>query len=146
MPVSAPQLCAVRDAANLCVNPATGEQYVCAMGSPNSKAMLNAGVLVAKPSASLLAKYKADLSKVTRPYATLPEQEFLSSYYLQADTDKSVYKDADANKFRFISADYGQCWATGEQMSRAKIIHNCGPFKYGHHPMCVWDGDRKSVV
>ena len=79
-----PQLCAVRDAANLCLDPANGEQYVCAMGSPNSNAMLNAGVLVARPSSTLLSTFKTDLAKVTKPYATLPEQEFLSAYRVLA--------------------------------------------------------------
>lgn len=113
------QLCAVRDAANLCPD-GHGGQSVCAMGSPGSNAMMNAGVFVAKPSAPLLESFRSALAKIKRPYATLPEQEFLSAIYL----DGEKYKDS-SSRFQFISADYGQCWANAEQLKHAKIVHNC---------------------
>merc|ERR1719181_43652 len=108
------------------------------MGSPNSNAMLNAGVMVARPSDSLIASFKRDIAALKRPYATLPEQEFLSAHYLAGEG----YKDPEANRFRFISAEFGQCWADATQLSRSKIVHNCGPFKYGHSPMCLWEGEH----
>merc|ERR1719484_421505 len=74
---SANELCAVRDAANLCADAATGTQSVCASNTPRSNAMLNAGVLVARPSDARLQSFRARLASVTKPYATLPEQEFL---------------------------------------------------------------------
>ena len=135
------QLCAVQDAANLCVNPTTGEQTVCAMSTPGSNAMMNAGVMVARPSDSLLKSFKAHLAKLTKPYATLPEQEFLSDIYLKG----MAYKEPEKNRFQFIPSSYGQCWANAAQLGAASIVHNCGPFKYGHHGLCSWDGESGST-
>ena len=136
------QLCAVQDPANLCINPANGDQYMCAMGTPGSSAMLNAGVMVARPSASLLAGFKARLAQRTKPYLALPEQEFLSSIYL----DGTSYAEPERKRFRFIPASYGQCWANNAQLESASIFHNCGPFKYGHHPLCEWETDKAAVA
>ena len=129
------ELCAVRDAANLCQNPQTKDQWVCASNSPGSNAMMNAGVMVAKPNEALLAGLKLELSSVVKPYATLPEQEFLSAHYLKGNAVRTEHE----RNFAFISPEFGQCWASGPQLERAKIVHNCGPFKYGHHPLCAWD-------
>ena len=72
------------------------------MNTPGSSAMLNAGVMVARPSASLLASLQAQLARKTKPFLTLPEQEFLSSIYLKG----VEYRQPE--NFHFISADYGQ--------------------------------------
>ena len=136
------QLCAVQDAANLCVNPTTGDQTVCAMNTPGSNAMMNAGVMVARPSDSLLKSFQAELATKTRPYATLPEQEFLSEIYLKG----VAYKEPEKNRFQFIPSSYGQCWANAPQLAVASIVHNCGPFKYGHHGLCSWDGEAGSTA
>jgi hypothetical protein len=124
------------------VNPANGDQYVCAMGTPGSSSMLNAGVMVARPSASLLAGFRARLAQRTRPYLTLPEQEFLSAIYLKG----TGYAEPEAKRFRFIPASYGQCWANNAQLASSSIVHNCGPFKYFHHPLCEWESDETAAA
>ena len=100
-------------------------------------------MLVARPSKKLLADFRSRLAKLTVPYATRPDSEFLSAIYLDGYLDGDFDGDLDGDddvrfhpderfhstairfhpdeRFHFLSADYGQCGAGQEQTARARL-------------------------
>ena len=103
--------------------------------------MIDAGVMVVRPSASLFLALARELAHAPQPYVTLPEQELLSAHYL----DGSGHGNAVSDRFRFLPSGFGQCSSENKRLVGAKIFRSCRANSYLRLPLCVWDRSRGSA-